>query len=314
MKNLVLVSVSLSSKLLTCGSVLMLVGCASGPSVKTAATEMKATEAQKVYLEGMTVLSENKLTLDKCTDPSMTKEKSWKVIVRNANACVKAQNWRGVEQHAQELARVEINSPWSAYFYSLAAERTGDLPRAVWMIDLAMKKSPGAGLFHYQKGRVFWQLKTYKDAVAEMTKAVSADSSLIDAHLFLAQAYHRDLNLDRAVTHYEAVLNSDSKQFMSLQGLADVRLQQGKPDKAVTLLNQAVAQQGSDMGLRLKLAQTSEQLEQFEVALTNYKAARDLARSGKNTPVGVDINEKIKALETKLAPRAPASVGKVGMK
>ncbi len=284
-----LISLSISAALVT--------GCSSAPK-KTANLEIKPSEAQKIYFEGVSIVTGSKLSTEKCTyNAADNKDKGWKVLVRHASSCAKTENWRTVELIAEEMAKSEINSPWSPYFHSLAAERSGDFPRAAWMIDLAMKKAPGAALFHYQKGRVLWQLKEHKESVNHMTTAAQLDGKLIDAQIFLAQTHHRNMNYEKAATHYQQALTVESGHPICLQGLADVRMSQGKPAEAVEILNTAVSKNSNSPELRLRLAQAYEATEKDMQALEHYRAVRMM---GKTASFGVDVNEKIKTLEGKL--------------
>jgi tetratricopeptide (TPR) repeat protein len=275
----------------------LVTGCGTSQK-KTANLDLKPNEAQKIYFEGVSIVTAAKSSNDKCSfNVADNKDKNWKVLVRHASACAKTENWRTVELIAEEMAKTEINSPWSPYFHSLAAERTGDFPRAVWMIELAMKKAPGAALFHYQKGRVLWQLKDYKESVNQMSTAVQLDGKLLDAHVFLAQTHHRNMNYEKAATHYQQALTVESSHPICLQGLADVRMAQGKPAEAVEILNTAVSKNSSSAELRLRLAQAYEATEKDAQALEHYKAVRAM---GKTASLGVDVNEKIKTLESKM--------------
>ena len=66
----------------------------------------------------------------------------WRKMVSLANACVKAKDWRKVELLGSELGISAHLTPWGPYFLSLAAESRKDYPRAVWMLELALKKAP----------------------------------------------------------------------------------------------------------------------------------------------------------------------------
>lgn len=274
---------------------LTLTACASAP--KQEVVDAKPSEAMKIYFEGVSIVTAPKSSGEKCAYTSADAKGNWKSLVRHASQCAKGGNWKMVELIAEEMSKNEINSPWSAYFHSLAAERTSDLPRAVWMIELAMKKAPGAALFHYQKGRVLWQLKEYKGAVKEITTATHLDGKFAEAHIFLAQTHHRNLNYEKAATHYQQALTVEGSHPICLQGLADVRMAQGKPAEAVELLNTAVSKNSSNAELRLRLAQAYEATEKDVQALEHYKAVRMM---GKTASLGVDVNEKIKTLEAKL--------------
>lgn len=283
--------------------ILGLVGCATGSKSAHSGASQRAG-AKSVYLEGVSALASTKAPSDRCLDSAAEfKGKTWKQLVRHANGCAKVGDWKKLDLAAQELAKVEINSPWGAYFHSLSAENSGDLPRALWMIELAMKKAPGAGLFHFQKGRILWRLDNFKDGFDEIRTATLREPKLIDAQIFLAGIYHRDQDLEKAATHYQAVIALDSRHRASLEGLADVFVAQGKYGKAVERLTDAISVSSSDLRLRIKLALAHEAIEgNHEQALASYRIARELqGRGSKGESLGVDVVDKIKSLEAKLS-------------
>ncbi len=274
-------------------------GCAS--SNRKANVENGAKESS-IYLDGMSLLSSSSSLSQKCmSNPTEIKGKDWRSLLGFANACVRAKDWPSVERLAETMARQDINSPWSAYYISLAAENSDDLPRALWMIGLALKKTPNIGLFMYQKGRVLWQMKSYKEGVQEINAAIRREPNLLDAMIFLGRVYQRDLNLDQAADSYERGLKIDAKDRFCLEGLGDVRMAQAKNDKAAEYYASAVAVASDDFKLRLKLAQAAEATNgSYEVTLNHYRAARDLAKRGKGERADFDLNEKIKFLEVKV--------------
>ncbi len=277
-----------------------------------------------IYLEGVSLLSSASRLPQKCTtNPTDLKGKNWKGLLLLANGCVKGKDWPAVERLADAMARQDLNSPWSAYYISLAAENSDDLPRALWMIGLALKKTPDVALFLYQKGRVLWQMKSYKESVQEINTAIKREPRLLDAMIFLGRVYQRDLNFDLAVGNYERGLKVDAKNRDCLEGLGDLRFAQGKNEKASEFYAAAVAVATDDFKLRLKLAQATEGIAgNQEVALTHYRAARDLSKRRAGERAEFDLNEKIKILESKVletktgktaqlekAPPAPAGTG-----
>lgn len=291
--------------LLAGAALFVFAGCASSGGEKSDSNKNEGQPNEKgnqIYFEGLTMLSQNSAQSDRCLRliPEM-KGKTWKTLVRHANGCVKAGDWRSLDLVAQEIARVEINSPWGAYFLSLAAENLNDLPRAMWMIDLALKKVPDAGIFRYQKGRVLWRMKSFGEAVAEVEAALKREQGLLDAHFFLARLYHRDLNLALAKPHYEQVLAVEPRHRVALEGLGDIMVAQGKNERAVELYTECASVAPNDFHLRIKLAQGLEANPvNQELALANYRAAHDLLARAKGEKIDFDLNDKIKTLEAKV--------------
>lgn len=214
----------------------LLVGCATtGP--RLVEEDASAAKASRSYLENVTLVpaSEQLSENVSCSVPAEARSpqpgpgggpsKDWRKLIARANACVKAKNWRNLETLANAIARTDIDSPWGAYFLSVSAEATGELGRALWMIDLAQKKAGGrSALFAYQKGRVFFLMKNTAKAMAEIEQAVAYDPALAEGHLFLGDIYRRDQQLDRAQACYLAAMKADPKNERAIAALQEMNV------------------------------------------------------------------------------------------
>ena len=239
--------------------------------------------------------------------------KDWKDWLSRANACTEQKNWKTLEQVAQAMARVDLDSPWGAYFMSVAAEGRGEWARALWMVELAQKKAGGVNaLFAYQKGRVLLGAKETVKAMAELEKATALSPSFSHAHLFLAQVYHRDLEWDKAQKHYEAAVASDDHNVESLMGLAEMRLHAGQGDAAAELYGRAIAVDATRGEAWIRLGYIYESVvKNPAAALTTYKGLKaSLEKGAIHERPAFDLNAKIKTLEETVKPaaRAQASV------
>lgn len=298
----------------------LLGACATGPSKHVEKEDAEAAARSQKYMTNLEVepLVENSSVT--CTVPawalkpaparSSGASKEWPQLVAHANACAKAKNWRNLEILGYSLARADVDSPWGAYFLSIAADATGDRARALWMIDLAQKKAGGrSGLFMYQKGRILFELGETAQAMKLIERAVELDKKLLDGHLFLARIYHRDTELDRATKHYQAVLAGDSKNHLALVGLAEVKLAQGAGDEAADLYAKVVAAQPTGLQAWLRLAYIQETVQKNPVhALNTYRSIKSSIERGqiKDRPE-FDLAARIKALEESTKPRVPAA-------
>lgn len=221
--------------LMTASASAFLMGCASGPQV--AQEDATAAKASKSFLESVVLVpASDKLSESaSCTLPSEGQKpqpgqaagpsKDWKKLVAHANSCVKERNWRTLETVANAMARLDIDSPWGAYFLALSAEGTGELGRAMWMIDLAQKKAGGrSALFTYQKGRIYFLMKDTGRAMKEVEQAVALDPGLAEGHLFLGDIYRRDQQADRAQACYVAAMKADPKNERAIAALQEMNV------------------------------------------------------------------------------------------
>ncbi|MEK7358069.1 MAG: tetratricopeptide repeat protein [Bdellovibrionota bacterium] len=241
--------------------------------------------------------------------------KEWKEWTGRANACADKKDWRTLEQLGQVMARVDLNSPWGAYYLSVAAEGRGDWARAMWMVDLAQKKAGGVNaLFAYQKGRILLNAKETTKAMAEFERATSLSPAFGQAHLYLAQIYHRDMEWSPAAKHYEAALGIESGNVDAMVGLAEAKLQKGDAAGAAELYSKAVGAQPSRGEAWIRLGFIYETLlKDNQQALNTYRGLKSsLEKSLVRERPSFDLNQKIKALEETVKPsgRAQASVEK----
>lgn len=288
-------------RMMTTWSCLALAACAGAPKNKGSEPEaIKPTYNEKPVSTVHTEAWSNSVP---CPRDSSYEKKDWLVMVAAANACVKAKDWEKVEKVAETLAIKAPLTPWGAYFLSLAAEVRGDQPRALWMIDLALKKAPREGLFHYQKGRLSWKFGESLAAVEALKEAAQLNPGLTDAHLVLAQIHMQKDELKEARRSLELALASDAKHGPSLLAASSLEMKSKDFAKAEGYLVQAIEVYPRQARLRETLASIQEsQLKKNNEALQSYRALRSLLVQHKlDDMVSINVDEKIQALEKKLA-------------
>lgn len=313
-------SARLAGWLLAGSASLAISGCATPGSTvnedKAAAGKSKAYLQSLSYVAAGGKLSESATcTLPTGLDKPVGKvlegpSKEWKTLVAKANVCMNEKNWRNVEALGGAMARIDMDSPWGAYYLSLAAEAMGEHHRALWMVDQAQKKAGGKqALFSYQKGHILLRMGETVKGMAELQNAVAMDSRLTEAHLFLAEIHHRDLEWDKAASHYKAALEQEPKSYRALSGLAEVRLEKGSVDEAVALYKRAHDAAPKEIRPWLRLAFIHESVQKNnELALGAYRGLKSaIDTNGARERVDFDLTAKIKALEDSVkVERAPA--------
>lgn len=312
-------NVKLTASLVVLG--LAAVGCASGPALEK--EDKEAAARSQAYVEGIGVVAAGTRGSSgaSCSVPGANRaasasgqgpSKDWKDLVGRANTCVNEKNWSTLESLANEMAKVDLDSPWGAYYLSVAAEAKGDLSRAMWMIDLAQKKAGGrSGLFMYHRGRIWLRMKETAKAVADIQKAVALEPRLTEGHLFLGEIFSRDQEPGRASKHFRVALEKDAKSYRALTGLAETLLSDGGgASEAAALYTRALEVNPSQLQPWVRLAYIYESLQKNnELALNTYQGLKSKVESGviKEKP-DFDLNAKIKTLEDSVkANRIPAS-------
>ena len=227
----------------------------------------------------------------------------WKAIVPLANGCVKTRDWTKVEKMGNLLARQASSTPWGPFYLSVAAEGRHDLPRAEWMLELALKKSPSEGLFHYGLGRIHWELKEESEAIKHLKIASELSPSLTDAHFVMGQILSQRQDLAQAEHYWQKALMSNDKHLPSLLAMASLKMNAKDYAHAEEYLNRVITLSPHSSKARLALAQVQEEhLKKLPEALQAYKQLKQLAAEKKlDESVRLNLDEKIKALEKSIS-------------
>ncbi len=292
-------------KLILLGFVLISVGCANNGVKKG-----KTASESAVYLKGIHSKILDPTTKNKtlsCKVQSEIKEKSWVKIVAWANDCVQLGHFKQVEFYGNYLAKNHHMGPWGAYFLSLAAENRGEVDRALWMIELALKKTPNEGLLLYQKGRLTWAAKEFEVAVKIFERALKLRPDLLGARMMLGQLYYRDQEFAQAKKHFSVAVKLDNRMTDAWVGLAECELENGNAEAALASLEKAIDLAPKNLDYRMREAFVYERvIKNNQQALSAYKNIRRMGRRLGMTPsVTKQLNEKIEQLKSQVARETP---------
>lgn len=223
----------------------------------------------RYYTDNNTLLSvlNGDSVKDKCEFNTEKDYKDWGKMLRVGFACVYKNDWKMVYNIGQTFSVRHIDAPWGAYFLSLVSEKAGDMPRAVWMIGLADRKSPDNAVIEFQKARLLW-LQDQKDAAFQSAKkALELEPKLSEAALLMAQVYFSDYEFENAQTYYRKVINSNDKVFTAVLGMAESFAQLEKYKEAIPFYIRSIKLKKNRIDLAYVLADI------FETKLKDYKSA-----------------------------------------
>jgi tetratricopeptide (TPR) repeat protein len=274
----------------------IITACGSAP-VQMTSKKVDAAEVQRKYASQVQTLETR---VEPCpVQKVLDADKNWKSLMAKANGCINKAQWAMVETIGEKLTSVEPDAPWGAYYLSIAAENKGFTERAMWMVDLALKKASNVGVLKYQKGRILWKQQFYKEAIAQMQEAIELDKSLKDAHLFLGQVYLRELDFKKAQTYFETVLLSEARNHEALFGLASCYIELENAKDAISVIGRGISNFPKVLDFRLQEVYVYENLtKEPAVALEKYKQLQAMMASKKiEGTLPFDINQKIKSLE-----------------
>lgn len=289
-------------KIIVVSTLLTLAACASNP--KKAETAAANPAPAPTYEEKVKVVALEDLShKTRCPHDSAYKKENWKTVAMLANACVKAKDWHRVEQLGEHLSVTAHLTPWGAYYLSLAATARKDYPRAQWMLELALKKAPTEGLFHYQLGRIFWEMDNTGDALKELKMAADTNNNLTDAHWIMGQMALKRGDYSEAEKELKIALDQKADHYQALLALASVKAKTSRWDECESTLNRAIRANPRSLKARMALAELQElELKRLTSALETYKEIRRLGATRKlDDRPGMNIDDKIKMIEQSLA-------------
>jgi tetratricopeptide (TPR) repeat protein len=274
-------------------------GCATGgSSPKSVAIAPVAT-----YKEKTGAIAVSDFSTGNCPADGKWEGPDWRKAVASANACVKAKDWRKVELIGNHLAVSAHLTPWGAYYLSLSAQNRKDYPRAAWMMELALKKAPNEGLFHYQMGRLHWEQGEEQLALKALEQASELNADLTDAHYIMGQISLQKEKLGEAEKLFRKALAANSKHWPSLIGMATVKMKSKDWADAVVYLEDGIRQNPRSTKARLALAQIHEShTKNIQEALSAYKQLRSQSMAKRlDETVSLNLDEKISALEKSIS-------------
>ncbi len=275
-----------------------LVACSGAQKVSS--IKVNVAEIEKKYASSVSTSFEGDKKYTVCpTRKSIEDDKSWKSLMEKANGCINKAQWSMVEAIGERISEVEPDAPWGSYYMSVASENLGHTERAMWMIDLSLKKATNVGVLRYQRGRILWKQQFYKEAIAEMEKAIRLDKNIKDAYVFLGEVYLRELDFNKSSKYFQSALLIEPRNKEALFGLASCHIELEQATEAVSVIERGISNYPRSLEFRLQEVYVYENLlKNADVALSKYKNLRTLMSNKRvEGTLPFDIGEKIKVLE-----------------
>ena len=258
----------------------LFLGCASAPK---SSTDVVAMEKSKVYRQSVGSVTQSSLKPGLCAKhtENVRVKWDWRDAVMAANSCLKANDLIRVDEIGNELSTRNPAAPWGPYFLASVAREKGQLERAIWMSELAIRRATDIGVLHYLKGQILWNKKEYGPAVASFEKSTQLDDSILPAHLFLGQVYYRDQDYDKASKHYYSVLKVEPRNPVALAGIAESQLHDNNSQGALNAYHRLAEAYPSNGQYLLRIAEIYEYvLSDWPQALSTYRVLNENIKRG----------------------------------
>ena len=265
-------------------SLFVLAACSTGQtSSSNPSVEAQLHEKTKIYKTAGHGIAESDIQGAKCV-PLANKVKAawnWQEALGAANSCIRAHNFELVGQIANALSTKDPSAPWGPYYLAQVAREKGEIERAQWMVELALKRAADLSVVHYLKGQILWQKKDFKGAVGSFETALNLDDGNLTAHLFLGKVYFRDQDFSKSSKHFFAVLKYEPRQSVALAGLAESQLRDNNPQGALEAYNRLAEAYPEDGQYWSRIGEIYESSMNDNVqALVAYRRLHELIKTG----------------------------------
>ncbi len=108
---------------------------------------------------------------------------------------------------------------------SYAAERIGDIPKAVAKMVAILQNNPTDYFVHLRLGWLFYIQKKYKNSIDHYSGAFNATPSSIESLLGLSLVYYSTASYDKAAKACSLLLQRDPKNHTGLQRIITSQIQ-----------------------------------------------------------------------------------------
>ncbi len=122
-----------------------------------------------------------------------------------------------------------------------AAQEAKELPRALTLLEQAIKLDPTAKAAYNSLGNVYYQQQHYQQALAMYQKALAIDPDYAKARTNLGSTYMQLAMDTRAIDELQKALRTDSSYSLAYYNLACVYARSGNSTMAAQYLQQAIA-------------------------------------------------------------------------
>lgn len=122
----------------------------------------------------------------------------------------------------------------------LAAQATGDLKRALTLLEQAVKLDPTAKAAYNSLGNVYFQQKRFPQAVHMYQQALALDPNYAKARINLGSTYTQMALHDQAIAELQHALSAEESTPLAYYNLACVYARQGDSTTAAQYLQQAI--------------------------------------------------------------------------
>ncbi|MGI9167998.1 MAG: tetratricopeptide repeat protein [Pyrinomonadaceae bacterium] len=141
------------------------------------------------------------------------------------------------------------------------------------LLSKPVDSSAASAVGHLEKGRQLLNASHFNEAIAELSLAISTDTSLVEAYNLLGVAYQLKGLPEMGRRSFQAALKVDKNNLQTLNNLGYLLSSNGDYKGALTFLKKAVRLAPDDQLVLNNLALAQSQLGKFDEASKNFVRA-----------------------------------------
>ncbi len=292
---------------------IFILGCATSPSSKMSYVQglkglkqdfQDVKKIEVLYSSGIKASSNLKVLRAQvsCEEYENIDKKKWRRMLEIGYSCIKKKNWGALSVIAKSLSHNHLKAPWGPYYRSIIAEQEGDFARAIWMVDLALKKAPDNPIIIFQKARILWLIKNESAAYKMMKKVVKLNPKNYDALLFLGNIYYRDQDFKEALGFYKKVLKYNYKDAAYRAAMGESNFYLRNYQESIKHYKAAAVRSKLNASLFYKLGLSYKNLKNWTNAKFYLEKAIAQRRKGRSLASLSDekIRTQLKIVEAKI--------------
>lgn len=195
---------------------------------------------------------------DSCKWAETDKALTVAALSDKANKCVSAKNPGMTERYGMLMTRKEPKSPMGVFYMGLSAEMMNQEEKALWLVELAIKKSGDAPYLLYQRARMLAKTGQNAESNADFIKA--SDLGLKSPELTLMHGVVSFAQGDcfTAIDDFTQLDRKMISQFDLAPAISECQAQKGEFDKAIAFAEQSIPGYAKPVDLWLQIGHVHE--------------------------------------------------------
>jgi cellulose synthase operon protein C len=194
----------------------------------------------------------------KCSLAESEKTLPIAALSAKANQCIQSKNLALAEKIASQMSRNEPKNSLGTYYMSVISDLQGHTDKALWLIELSLKKNEDQNFAMYQKARVLYKMNDYADANKFFVKAYDQKLNAAEVYLMHGVMSYAEGDCYSVVDDFAKL---DAKNIFNYglgAAYGECHAQKGELDKGLAIINKQLQINSLNIDLLLEAAYINE--------------------------------------------------------